>query len=131
MDPEERKMRDRRYWMKQYYGIEYSRYEELFVTQEGLCAVCGEPPGEGEFLAVDHDHSCCPTGRACGNCVRGLMHRKCNRAIGLLGDDPAVLERAAHYLRAFHLAVVEDHPSAAAGPAARLVLVNPSSALLP
>jgi hypothetical protein len=44
-------------------------------------------------LAVDHSHE---TGA-----FRGLLCHSCNRAIGLLGDDPARLRAAAEYL--------EDH----------------------
>ena len=49
--------------------------------------------------AVDHDHTCCPAGRSCGSCVRGILCRKCNVAIGYLKDDAGYAEAAARYLR--------------------------------
>lgn len=48
--------------------------------------------------AVDHDHACCPGGRSCGQCVRGILCRKCNVAIGYLNDDPALAQALADYL---------------------------------
>lgn len=48
--------------------------------------------------AVDHDHSCCPGGRSCGRCVRGILCRKCNVAIGYLNDDPALAKAVSDYL---------------------------------
>ena len=56
----------------------------LDTTNE--CVICGvQAP-----LVVDHDHS---TGK-----VRGLLCNKCNMAIGLLQDDPMLLEFARMYL---------------------------------
>lgn len=58
----------------------------LDTTNE--CVICGvEAP-----LVVDHDHR---TGK-----VRGLLCNKCNMAIGLLQDDPMLLEFGRMYLLA-------------------------------
>jgi hypothetical protein len=43
---------------------------------EGFCA----SPGHAIF--IDHDHACCPGKRSCGRCLRGLLHRTCNVAVG-------------------------------------------------
>lgn len=45
----------------------------------------------GKSVVVDHDHI---TG-----VVRGLVHNDCNRAIGLLQDNPDVIKKVADYLR--------------------------------
>lgn len=50
------------------------------------CVICGVQAA----LVVDHDHV---TGK-----VRGLLCNKCNMAIGLLQDDPMLLEFAKMYL---------------------------------
>jgi hypothetical protein len=67
-----------------------------------VCAICQKPP-DGVTWVVDHDHVLAashghPVGRGCPRCVRGITHMKCNSAIGMLGDDPALLRRAARYV---------------------------------
>jgi hypothetical protein len=80
------------------FGITVAGYEALHVAQGGACAICGEPESRTDHrtgrpcrLAVDHDHA---TGR-----VRGLLCRKCNTAVGLLGDSVGGIERALAYLK--------------------------------
>lgn len=73
------------------YGLSRADYERRLQNQNGLCAICLLPPKPSERLAPDHDHE---TGQ-----VRGLIHRRCNSAIGFFDDDPELLERAAAYLR--------------------------------
>lgn len=66
----------------------------LLDRQEGLCAICGRPIDVANAIfTLDHDHAT--------NRIRGAVHKQCNTAIGLLGDDPDLLQRAADYLRAF------------------------------
>lgn len=49
-------------------------------------------------LVVDHDHSCCPGGASCGECVRGLLCSNCNIAAGMLRDDPDTARAMVKYL---------------------------------
>ena len=63
-------------------------YEAMLDAKGGVCAICGDAPS-GTVLHVDHHHE---TG-----VVRGLL---CNRCLGLLKDDPAVLRAALAYLEA-------------------------------
>jgi len=79
------------------FGLTPEAYWELHGKQAGVCAVCRQPEtlinsrtGETKLLAVDHDHV---TGA-----VRGLLCRKCNVGIGLLGDSRERVECAARYL---------------------------------
>ncbi|MEV5984699.1 endonuclease VII domain-containing protein [Streptomyces sp. NPDC052051] len=83
------------------YGVTYNTYAEIHEYQGGRCPICTEPIGKfREGIVIDHDHSCCPPGRkACGRCVRGILHRNCNLAIGFLRDNADSAERAADYLR--------------------------------
>ena len=83
------------------FGITADRYAELVAGQRGACAICKRPDPRGFRLSVDHDHVCCPGKKSCGKCVRGLLCGNCNAAIGLLQDDPDMLEQAAQYLRHF------------------------------
>jgi hypothetical protein len=91
--------------LKHYYGISVEQYNALFEKQGGLCAICGRPEtrahrdGRPYNLAVDHDHGCCPGPRLCGACVRGLLCRDCNTAVGLLGESPDRVAAALAYLR--------------------------------
>ncbi len=81
------------------YGITVEQFDALLGEQGGGCAICQRPPRTVN-LHVDHDHACCPTRKkSCGKCVRGLLCEDCNRAIGMLNDDPDILMRAVGYLR--------------------------------
>jgi len=80
-------------YLKRIYDISLKDYEQLFIAQYGLCAICHHPPTtEKPFLVVDHDHE---TGM-----VRGLLCNNCNIAIGLLKDNPSTLQSAIRYLQA-------------------------------
>jgi hypothetical protein len=80
--------RQREWYLRRTYDISLEDYESLFAAQRGRCAICrGEVDG---YLHVDHDHA---TGQ-----VRGLLCNKCNMAIGLLQDDPAITRNATEYL---------------------------------
>ena len=68
----------------QRYGITLHDFDSLFKKQSGQCPICKEElilEARGrERVCVDHNHK---TGL-----VRGLLHDRCNVAIGLLKDDP-------------------------------------------
>jgi len=82
---------NRKYNLKYYYGLTEEQYKQIFESQQGLCPICNKPPLTNERLAVEHDHVTKE--------VRGLVHRKCNRGLGFLGDDPNNCDRAAKFLR--------------------------------
>jgi hypothetical protein len=52
-------------------------------------------------MHVDHDHSHCGGGRACQQCIRGILCTNCNVGIGMFGEDPARLRAAVAYLERF------------------------------
>jgi hypothetical protein len=79
----------------------------LEVAANPTCEICGDdltrmlPDAKRRLRpvhAVDHDHECCPAGRSCGKCVRGVICRRCNIAIGYLRDDSEFARRCAIYL---------------------------------
>lgn len=76
-------------YLKRKYGITEADYDALLLAQGGVCALCGKRPGKVR-LAVDHDHT---TGK-----VRGLLHVRCNRALGPFEFNEIVLQRAVNYL---------------------------------
>lgn len=76
------------------YGITLAEYDARLSAQGGVCACCqSAAPGypSGRSFAVDHDHE---TG-----VIRGLICSKCNKGIGLLGDNAAGVAKALAYLR--------------------------------
>jgi hypothetical protein len=74
--------------LKKQYGISLAEYEMLAKRQKGVCAICRAPEAGG--LHIDHDHA---SGR-----VRGLLCGRCNKALGLLDDDPQRFRAAELYL---------------------------------
>jgi hypothetical protein len=76
--------------IKSIYGITRDQWHGLLRSQDGACAICQKVVETGQ-LRVDHNHE---TG-----VVRGLLCNNCNAGIGMLGDSPVVVERAAQYLR--------------------------------
>lgn len=80
-------------------GLTPAGYDALNLAQGGLCAGCGDAPsGRSLHLEVDHDHACCDSSKSCGSCVRGLLCRRCNAVLGLVGDDQEVLLGLVGYL---------------------------------
>ena len=81
------------------YGLTPEEYHALAASQQELCMICGEPETERHprqeakrRLSVDHDHS---TGK-----LRGLLCRRCNRALGGFKEDTELMRKAISYLEA-------------------------------
>jgi hypothetical protein len=73
------------------YGMTKEHFENTLKKQNGKCKICcSTSPGKGNYFAVDHCHT---TGK-----IRGLLCNNCNLALGLMGDDPKLLQDAAKYL---------------------------------
>ncbi|MET8864677.1 endonuclease VII domain-containing protein [Nonomuraea sp. NPDC004580] len=89
-------------YLRRAFGVTLDHYRDLLAKQDGGCAICGWSPdvplesqqGQGRHarLVVDHCHA---TGK-----VRGLLCGMCNKAIGHLREDPAIVQLAAEYLEA-------------------------------
>ena len=74
------------------YGLSIEHYKAMLDSQQGLCAITGLPPEDGEKLQVDHDHET--------KKVRGLLRKEINKALGMFQDKPEWLIAAAMYLTA-------------------------------
>jgi hypothetical protein len=68
------------------YKITAEEYEECMATSE-VCEHCGTT----ETLCYDHDHETME--------FRGILCRKCNSALGQLGDTLEDIERMVEYLK--------------------------------
>lgn len=78
------------------YGLSILQAVQVLNSGYG-CDICGVKIGRVS-INVDHDHSCCPGQGTCGKCVRGLLCRACNRAIGSFSEDRENIRRALAYL---------------------------------
>jgi len=77
----------RRASRKMLYGLTQEKWDVLLEKQKGLCALCMKPMDKP---CVDHDHKT--------EKVRGLLHNYCNTFIGLIENNPGILESANRYL---------------------------------
>jgi hypothetical protein len=77
-------------WLRREFGITVEQYQTLFESQNGLCAICNEPPTLERSLAVDHCHST--------EKIRGLLCFRCNSTLGKFEDDVTLFQKAIDYL---------------------------------
>ena len=66
------------------------------------CDCCGDrlPRHQGRHKGVlDHDHTCCPHERSCGECVRGIICHHCNTLAGHVERHAERLDHIVRYLR--------------------------------
>src|SRR5580704_365150 len=106
----ERWLRDgQKYRDKYLYGMTAEGRAQLLAEQDGCCYLCGEllDLEKPRKIHVDHDHSCCRGVRSCGMCIRGLACEPCNKGIGMFGDDPDRMMRAAERLAAANARVAD------------------------
>jgi hypothetical protein len=54
------------------YGLTPDDYDSMLAHQRGRCAICRQPPAEGEKLVVDHDHG---VGRQPAGCAWTFVRR--------------------------------------------------------
>lgn len=78
------------------FDISLEDYNRMHTSQDGKCAICGEPEtikrnNKPRMLAVDHCHG--------SQRVRGLLCGNCNPMIGYARDNIQVLMKAIEYLR--------------------------------
>lgn len=82
-------------------GIDPLDLEEL-IWMHPFCDACGDALGTGNEVHIDHDHSCCPKATSCEKCRRGVLCRKCNIALGQVGESAHRLRSLADYLDKFN-----------------------------
>jgi len=72
------------------FGLSPAAFKALADEQGGKCAICRTTPLAITALVIDHNHTT--------DEVRGLLCNACNTGIGLLKDNPKVLQAAVAYL---------------------------------
>ena len=72
-------------------GVTGEQYRSKLEEQGYSCAICGRSQEEfTKALHADHDHE---TG-----IFRGVLCGPCNKALGLLREDPELIKKAAAYI---------------------------------
>jgi hypothetical protein len=80
----------RKYSLQKKYGLSIEEFRKMYADQQELCLICGEHMKESKGAVVDHCHK---TGK-----IRGLLHYRCNTALGYFRDSPEICIKAAEYL---------------------------------
>lgn len=91
LSKKEKQTKNRTMLLKGKYGMTNNDYNQMFVNQNGRCAICNfDLNNLYRAASIDHDHE---TGK-----VRGLLCNNCNWALGLFKDNCEFLQNAIFYL---------------------------------
>jgi hypothetical protein len=85
--------KERAGYVRRRYGISLDEYETKIAEPCSICRRTLERSTRGRGKTNMHLDHCHKTGT-----IRGVLCRYCNTALGLFGDDPGRLRRAADYL---------------------------------
>lgn len=82
----------RKSFLKRSYGLTVEQWDEIWGSQEGKCAICGDipDPEAKRRFHVDHNHT---TGT-----VRGILCHSCNVALGHSKESKEILQAMISYL---------------------------------
>lgn len=72
----------RKFSIKKRFGLSVEQYDLLLAQP---CAICGRPSE-----CLDHCHKT--------NCIRQALCMRCNTMLGMSGDQPTILRKAARYI---------------------------------
>lgn len=74
------------------FGITQEKYDEMFYSQDGCCAICGiHQSNLKRRLSTDHCHVT--------KNIRGLLCVSCNTGLGSFKDNIETLQKAIEYLQ--------------------------------
>ena len=94
--PERKKSIDRNTYFKRKYGITLEEYERMKQERNNKCDICGNEcnktsvNGKRIEPCVDHNHKT--------NELRGMLCSRCNRTLGLVGEEERLLTKMIAYL---------------------------------
>lgn len=75
-------------WKMKNQNVIVSPEKILELLRVKVCDICGRPNEDKKDLAFDHE----------GTMIRGRLCRRHNTALGLFGEDPELLRKAADYI---------------------------------
>ena len=90
----------RKYNYKTRYGITINDYNEMYIAQDGKCAICRTDKKIKGFFFVDHCHDT--------KKIRGLLCMRCNSGIGYFKDQICMLEKAIVYLNNVNNEIIKE-----------------------
>ena len=76
--------------LKTQYGITLEQFNQMFISQNGACAICNNSFEDDMDTHVDHNHR---TGQ-----VRQLLCKRCNSGIGHFRENITLFDKAKEYL---------------------------------
>lgn len=76
---------------KQKYGITHEQLKQMFIAQEGKCAICGFKFTKSKEINIDHNHNT--------NQTRQLLCTPCNLGLGMFKENVLLLQKAEEYIR--------------------------------
>ena len=88
------------------HSMTFEQYANLRMKQADRCGACKGPLlfDQPYQVHIDHDPRCCsreenPQIKTCGECVRALLCKACNHAIGFLERYPQRIYMWIDYIR--------------------------------
>lgn len=84
--------KEKGYNLKKNYGLSIEKWNEMFLAQKGVCAICKNKVG-GKGLFVDHNHT--------SGAIRGLLCPSCNAGLGMFKETPGLFKSALDYLESY------------------------------
>lgn len=96
-NPVPEKIRNNHSHRRIFFKLSPEDFQKLIDKQNNKCKICDKVFVKTPH--IDHDHSCCPSSKCCGKCIRGLLCHNCNCGLGNFHDDPNLLQRALSYIK--------------------------------
>jgi hypothetical protein len=85
-------------FLRRTYGITFDQMKQMYIAQNGCCAIHKGPFKSLTDIQVDHNHK--------NGQVRQLLCWKCNSAIGLLQDNAFIIQNAADYINKWNSYII-------------------------
>ena len=87
---ERRRANKRVFILKSKYNLSPEEYDNLIITQNNCCKICGNEFTSDNPPNIDHCHT--------NLSIRGVLCRTCNMGLGMFKDNPEFLRKAIEYV---------------------------------